>query len=186
MRASTLGALLAIAAGFAPVAGARGADRDDELIAPPIDAAHPADLAAGIAPPISKACIDAGFAEGSAEHRHCALELIAVLETRRAAALPLGATPARLTRGLNLGQACAGYFPAASRSAHEEGTVSLLIYVGAEGRVKEVVRLESTGYQRLDVATAQCLYREGRFTPNLVNGAPVGSWQRMRYTWRLH
>jgi len=141
--------------------------------------------AADLPPIVAKACLNAGLAAGSTGHRQCGLELISILRAPRGSDLGPLTPPARLDRGLNLGAACARYFPAASRREREEGTATLLVYVAPDHRVKEAIRWQSSGSDRLDLATASCMYREARFEPKLVDHAPVGSWQRLKYTWRL-
>jgi len=100
-------------------------------------------------------------------------------------AAPPSIVPARLAKGLNLGDACSGYYPSASRRLSEEGSVVVLIFVGPNGRVTESKVETSSGIQRLDEATVKCVTSQGRFEPQKVGTEAVGSWQRMKYTWRL-
>ena len=94
-------------------------------------------------------------------------------------------TAAQVAKGINLGDLCQAYYPSASRRLGEEGSVVVLIYVAASGRVTESRVETSSGVQRLDEAAQKCVTREGRFEPQKVGSDPVGSWQRMKYTWRL-
>jgi len=98
---------------------------------------------------------------------------------------PPAIVPARLAKGVNLGDACSGYYPSASRRLSEEGSVVILIYVAPNGRVTESKIETSSGIQRLDDATQKCVTAAGRFDPQRVGNEAVGSWQRMKYTWRL-
>lgn len=94
-------------------------------------------------------------------------------------------TPARIVPGLNLGAACANYYSLSSRAAHEQGSTTVVLYVDVDGRVTDT-RIEiGSGYIALDETTERCVREQGRFIPQTVNGAAVGSWQRMKYTWRL-
>jgi TonB family protein len=72
-----------------------------------------------------------------------------------------------------------------SRAAREEGTATLLLHIGADGLVKDTVIEASAGYAALDESAAQCLTTKGRFEPQTVDGTPVASWQRIRFTWSL-
>jgi TonB family protein len=132
-------------------------------------------------------CLRLGFANDSPELRHCAAELVALREPGHLlrSSEAGGRLLARTVPGFNLGAACARYYPAASRRVSEEGTVDLVVYVGADTRVKAALVLKSSGHERLDLATAQCVSATGRFVPPSVDGVPVGSWQGLRYTWRF-
>jgi protein TonB len=94
-------------------------------------------------------------------------------------------TPVRVAKGVNLGDLCEPYYPSASRRLSEEGSVVLLVYVGPNGRVTETKVETSSGIQRLDEAAEKCVKAQGRFEPQKVGNDAVGSWQRMKWTWRL-
>lgn len=94
-------------------------------------------------------------------------------------------TPARIAKGLNLGDTCANYYPMSSRMWSEQGATTLLLYVGVDGRVSDTRIEVGSGYVALDEAAEHCVTERGRFDPQTVDGVPVGSWQRMRYAWRL-
>ena len=94
-------------------------------------------------------------------------------------------TPARIAKGLNLGDACVGYYSLSSRMAREQGSTILLMYVDVDGRVKDTRVELGSGYVALDEAAEHCVTERGRFDPQTVDGVPVGSWQRMKYAWRL-
>ena len=94
-------------------------------------------------------------------------------------------TPVRVAKGVNLGELCEPYYPSASRRLSEEGSVVLLVFVGPNGRVTETKVETSSGIQRLDEAAEKCVKAQGRFEPQKVGNDAVGSWQRMKWTWRL-
>jgi protein TonB len=94
-------------------------------------------------------------------------------------------TQARVAKGSNLGEACEPYYPSASRRLSEQGSVILLVYVAPNGRVSETKVETSSGIQRLDEAAEKCVKAQGRFEPQRVGNDAVGSWQRMKWTWRL-
>ncbi len=94
-------------------------------------------------------------------------------------------TQARVAKGSNLGEACSTYYPSASRRLSEEGSVVLLVFVAPSGRVSETKVETSSGIGRLDEAAQKCVTAQGRFEPQKVGSEAVGSWQRMKWTWRL-
>ena len=94
-------------------------------------------------------------------------------------------TQARVAKGSNLGEACEPYYPSASRRLSEQGSVVLLVYVAPNGRVTETKIETSSGIGRLDEAAEKCVKAQGRFEPQRVGSDAVGSWQRMKWTWRL-
>jgi protein TonB len=98
---------------------------------------------------------------------------------------PPSISPARVAKGVNLGELCEPYFPSASRRLNEEGSVVILFKVLANGHVGETKIETSSGYPRLDEATAKCLTSQGRFEPERVGTEVHESWQRLKYTWRL-
>ncbi len=69
--------------------------------------------------------------------------------------------------------------------AHEYGATTLIVYIDVDGRVKETRTETGSGYIALDEAAERCITVEGRFVPQTVDGVPVGTWQRMKFTWRL-
>ena len=104
-------------------------------------------------------------------------------EPKKAEALPI--TQAKVAKGVNLGDACGSYYPSASRRLSEEGSVVLLVFIAPNGKVSESKVETSSGFQRLDEAAEKCVKSQGRFEPSKVGNEAVGSWQRMKWTWRL-
>ena len=100
-------------------------------------------------------------------------------------AAPPPIVQARVAKGSNLGEACSSYYPSASRRLSEEGSVTLLVFIAPNGRVSETKVETSSGIGRLDEAAEKCVKAQGRFEPQRVGSEPVGSWQRMKWTWRL-
>jgi protein TonB len=94
-------------------------------------------------------------------------------------------TQAKVAKGSNLGEACASYYPSASKRLSEEGSVVLLVFIAPNGKVTETKVETSSGIQRLDDAAAKCVTAQGRFEPQKVGNEAIGSWQRMKWTWRL-
>lgn len=113
-------------------------------------------------------------------------------ESAAAAALPAHAAPAivpvQMTEAgrRRVTDACGEAYPAESRRLHEEGTVTVLLYVSPEGRATDVRVEHSSGYPRLDRANVACVQAAGRaFTPQREGGRSVGVWQSMSYRWQL-
>lgn len=98
---------------------------------------------------------------------------------------PLTMNSARVRRGTNLAEACDKVYPRASRRAMEEGSVVLLVHVTADGWAREVKVETTSGYPRLDDAAIKCIQGDRYFEPPTVDGTPVDSWERMKWTWRL-
>ena len=92
---------------------------------------------------------------------------------------------ARVRNGASLGSACESFYPVTSRRLNEEGSVVLLVYVLATGRIGSVLVDSSSGFPALDVAAAGCIGAVAEFEPQRREGQPVASWQRMKWTWRL-
>jgi periplasmic protein TonB len=76
-------------------------------------------------------------------------------------------------------------YPAQSRRLGEQGSVELLIYVLANGRVGEARIAVSSGFPRLDEAALQEALRSWRLLPNEIDGVAVASWNRIGITFRL-
>jgi periplasmic protein TonB len=64
------------------------------------------------------------------------------------------------------------FYPPASIRNEEEGLVKVNVCVGANGRVKEVSLVETSGIARLDEAGLK-MARQYRFKPPTVDGQPV-------------
>jgi protein TonB len=76
-------------------------------------------------------------------------------------------------------------YPAASRRAGEEGTVELMLYVLANGRIGEAKVERSSGFAKLDEAAAQEALRSWRLLPQTVDGVSVAAWHKIAVTFRL-
>ncbi|MBS0394769.1 MAG: TonB family protein [Proteobacteria bacterium] len=95
-------------------------------------------------------------------------------------------SPVRIVKGVNLGDRCEAYYPSASRRLSEEGSVVLLVFVSPDGKATETKVETSSGIQRLDEAAEKCIKAQGKiFEPQKVGNEAVGTWQRMKWTWRL-
>ncbi len=75
-------------------------------------------------------------------------------------------------------------YPRLSRRAGEEGSVLCRLHVGADGRVRRVEVVESSGHERLDRAAAETL-SDWQFEPRREDGRAVDARVLHRVTFRL-
>jgi protein TonB len=75
-------------------------------------------------------------------------------------------------------------YPVESRRLGEQGTVVLLLTLGEDGSVTQVVLEQSSGYPRLDAAAVAAAWG-WRFRPAIAGGTPVVSTARQRVGFRL-
>ena len=89
-------------------------------------------------------------------------------------------------RGNLLGLFSSEDYPSSAERNQEEGTTTVRLTIGADGRVSECSVTGSSGSAALDQATCNVLRRRARFTPaNDENGNPVSDTYTQRVTWRL-
>jgi len=94
------------------------------------------------------------------------------------------AEPVRVAAVVNSANCEKPDYPSASRRLEEEGTVSLRLLVGVDGKVIQAEVEKSSGFKRLDEAARAGLSR-CVFKPATVDGKPEQGWATMKYTWRL-
>lgn len=75
-------------------------------------------------------------------------------------------------------------YPRISRELGESGVVRLKVLVDEQGRTKDVVVLQSSGYSRLDQQAVQAM-RAARFQPHLEDGVPRAVWVVAPLTFQL-
>lgn len=76
-------------------------------------------------------------------------------------------------------------YPSASRRLGEEGSVTLALLVGPDGKVAEIKMEKSSGFPRLDEAALKQVPRAWRFLPGSVDGKPEAMWYSIIVTWKL-
>lgn len=76
-------------------------------------------------------------------------------------------------------------YPPTARRLGQEGTVVLLIYVQADGRVGDVKIQKSSGFDKLDEAALREAKRSWRFIPAKEGSTPVAEWGQFAVTFRL-
>ena len=97
---------------------------------------------------------------------------------------PPPATP-QLPPRLTAGTITSDDYPAAALRAEAEGTTSVRLNVGANGRVEGCTVMASAGNAALDSATCSLITRRFRFRPATRDGQPVASTVTQRVTWRI-
>lgn len=94
--------------------------------------------------------------------------------TRTVAAPAVAPAPATTMEGGDLSSkvlfAKPPTYPVDARRAHEQGTVKLLLLVGADGTVKDIRVVTSSGSSRLDGAALRAV-KHWRWSPTMSNGA---------------
>ena len=98
-----------------------------------------------------------------------------------AMAIPDGLTRTAIPRG---GYQVRPVYPTAARRFGIQGTTTLRIYVGADGRVADVVVEQSAGHPDLDQAASDAV-RRWRFEPARRGSEPVGMWVLLPVEFRL-
>ncbi len=81
---------------------------------------------------------------------------------------------------------CSDMYPSASRRLSEEGSVTLEVFVGVDGRVSDAKVVQSSGFPRLDEANVKCVKGIKAFVPQKVGNNAVANWQVMKYRWKLN
>jgi TonB family protein len=76
-------------------------------------------------------------------------------------------------------------YPKASLAAGEQGTVRYRVKIDRRGRARECAVLESSGFQRLDMATCALLMDKAQFTPASGRKGSRGSTYEGRVRWQL-
>lgn len=79
---------------------------------------------------------------------------------------------------------CRPSYPRLSRKLGEEGTVTLEVEIGMDGRTREARLLQTSGHKRLDASAMQAL-GQALFQPARRSGAPVKSLRSFAFTFTL-
>lgn len=74
-------------------------------------------------------------------------------------------------------------YPEQASSQKHEGTVTLRLLVGSDGKVKDARLVKSSGYPALDEAAAVGLSKCS-FNPAVKDGKPVDAWTAFQYVWK--
>lgn len=76
-------------------------------------------------------------------------------------------------------------YPPTSRRLGEEGSVTLRVLVGTDGRVMDGQVQASSGFPRLDEAALKHALRAWRFNPGTEDGAAVQMWHQVKVTFKI-
>jgi protein TonB len=76
-------------------------------------------------------------------------------------------------------------YPAIGREAGTEGTVQLMVYVGTDGKVKNVFVTGPMEIDAFNQAAVDAAY-QCQFTPAKMSGVPVGVWISLPMHFKLH
>lgn len=86
-----------------------------------------------------------------------------------------GSGDARVAYGENPAPA----YPQSARRRNEQGTVILRVLVGADGLVRRVEIVETSGFDALDNAAVEAVRRRWHFIAAHRGGAAIESWVRV-------
>jgi protein TonB len=75
-------------------------------------------------------------------------------------------------------------YPSSSIRLQEEGTVTLAMQIGIDGRVLDARVEKSSGYKTLDKAAIAGLSLCS-FKPANTDGTPENSWTKLQYAWKI-
>jgi TonB family protein len=75
-------------------------------------------------------------------------------------------------------------YPSAAKDRKQEGTVTLDLYVSADGTVTKVMLSHSSGFPALDEAATRAA-RGWRFIPGTDNGKPTAMWLQFSVPFKI-
>ena len=79
---------------------------------------------------------------------------------------------------------CRAEYPKASLMNEEQGVVSMMFLVSAEGRVLESKLDKTSGFKSLDKAAMSAI-SACKFKPGSKDGRPDSTWTKVEYNWTL-
>lgn len=79
---------------------------------------------------------------------------------------------------------CKAEYPKAALMNEEQGVVSMMFLVSAEGRVLESKLDKTSGFKSLDKAAITAI-SACKFKPGSKDGKPDSTWTRVEYNWTL-
>jgi protein TonB len=81
-------------------------------------------------------------------------------------------------------KSCKAEYPKAALMNEEQGVVSMMFLVSAEGRVLESKLDKTSGYKNLDRAAITAV-SACKFKPGSKDGKPDSTWTKVEYNWTL-
>ena len=131
-------------------------------------------------------CGTAGFAGGTAENRACAADFFEALAT---SLTPTKVPPERqvhFAEGSNFGLTAASCLSDHTLPPRRSvNSPEFLLWIDADGLARAVFIEVPTKIPRLDNETSKCIRRLGSFVPRIIDGKPTGTWQHMKWTWKV-
>ena len=79
---------------------------------------------------------------------------------------------------------CKAEYPKAALMNEEQGVVSMMFLVSAEGRVLESKLDKTSGFKNLDKAAIAAI-SACKFKPGSKDGKPDSTWTKVEYSWTL-
>lgn len=79
---------------------------------------------------------------------------------------------------------CKVPYPKAALMNEEEGMTTLSLFVNTEGTVTDSKLEKSSGFKDLDKAAQKGL-SDCKFKPGTKDGAPVATWTKVEYAWKM-
>lgn len=79
---------------------------------------------------------------------------------------------------------CKAEYPKAALMNEEQGVVSMMFLVSAEGRVLESKLDKTSGFKSLDKAAITAI-TACKFKPGSKDGKPDSTWTKVEYNWTL-
>ena len=79
---------------------------------------------------------------------------------------------------------CKAEYPKAALMNEEQGVVSMMFLVSAEGRVLESKLDKTSGFKNLDKAAIAAI-SACKFKPGSKDGKPDSTWTKVEYNWTL-
>lgn len=79
---------------------------------------------------------------------------------------------------------CKAEYPKAALMNEEQGMVSMMFLVSAEGRVLESKLDKTSGFKNLDKAAITAI-SACKFKPGSKDGKPDSTWTKVEYNWTL-
>ena len=81
-------------------------------------------------------------------------------------------------------KSCKAEYPKAALMNEEQGIVSMMFLVSAEGRVLESKLEKTSGFKNLDKAAIAAV-TNCKFKPGSKDGKPDSTWTKVDYAWSL-
>ncbi len=81
-------------------------------------------------------------------------------------------------------RSCKAEYPKAALMNEEQGVVSMMFLVSAEGRVLESKLDKTSGHKSLDKAAISAI-TACKFKPGMKDGKPDSTWTKVEYNWTL-